>query len=1037
MIDQQLILRKMQRQADEMNALRFVQMQSLFPIIAMEDDAHADFVHIHAPEVVQGEAVEQNTPFNGRDRYLWLRKNVRIPQSKAGLEPVGFFDFGKTDGGHNSGFESLLYVNRQPYQGVDSNHKEVLFGGLAGQQAELTFMLWSGLEGGGPPQVQRHLLRRAEIGYLHQATDELYYLCQAIVQTLALLPQEHPDREDLIGAMEACLARIDWDEDCFHDTAAPALAVLKQRLEAMRKDGKVVVSCVGHTHIDVAWLWRLKHTREKALRSFSSVLHMMDDFDDYTFFQSQPQLYKYLKHDHPELYEKIKTRVAEGRWEPDGGMWLEADCNISSGEALSRQFLYGIRFFEQEFGKTASCLWLPDVFGYSWALPQIMKQCNIHTFMTTKIGWNQFNTIPNDLFQWRGIDGSQVLTYFIQTPGGGPDSLEARSSTYNGMLTPKTVLGSWKRFKNKELSNEVLIAYGYGDGGGGPTLDMLKMRRAMDALPALPKVQNTRAGDFFRRLHQRVAAAGRPVPVWDGELYLEYHRGTYTSQGHNKRWNRLLEFELAEAEALCVMGALAGGGYPRQKLDNGWEIVLRNQFHDIIPGSSIREVYEDSDKEYLEACADTADARNTAFHALTTPQEDAFTLFSSASFPREDLTFLPAQGEGVWMDGDTVLPAQRCAGGYWVQAPLAPFALKTVRFVADQTAAAVQTPFEIDAARGIAQTPLYTLHWDSQGRLTRIYDKRSRREVLAEGGQGNRLEVYEDKPLDYENWDIDIFHTQKCEPVVLDAPAEVVEIGALRAVIRFHFSYRQSSFVQDMILYASSPRIDFDTTADWNETRRLLKVAFDTSVRTTKATYDIQYGHAERPTHSNTSWDMARFEVVAHKWADLSESNYGVSLLNNCKYGHSAKDGTLRLSLLKSGKFPDTQADMGAHAFTYALLPHAGQATDGGTIEQATMLNLPVRTAQGAARPVSAVIATGTDALVIDAVKLAEDGKDIIVRMHECRGGSHDVQLTTGLAPSRIELCNILEQPLGQSYAADCWQVRFTPFEIKTFRIVL
>jgi len=1034
MLEQSILFKKMKKQTKELGELRFYQMKSLFPFDTMEDEQPEDHVHVEPPLFVKRQTGDKGAYFIGRDRYLWLRKKVLVPPEEPGFRPVALFDFGQTGGGHNSGFESLLYIDGHPYQGVDSNHQEVMLDSFAGHEIELIFMLWSGLEGGGPKRNQEHKLQCGGIGYLHADTDELYYYARVIVETLDYLSDDSTDKEMLFGAMEAALAMLDFEPECFYNTVAPALKTLKERLTRTKKNSAVTANCVGHSHIDVAWLWRLKHTREKAMRSFTTVLRLMEEYDENVFFQSQPQLYKYIKNDCPQIYEKIKERVAEGKWETDGGMWLEADCNISSGESLSRQFLYGISFFEKEFGKTATCLWLPDVFGYSWTLPQIMKLCGINTFVTTKISWNQFNTMPNDLFWWRGMDGSQVLTYFIEVPGED-DDIDSRFSTYNGMINPHSVLGSWKKFKNKELSQETLIPFGFGDGGGGPTRDMLRMRQTMDQIPGLPFVKMERVGDFLQRQHENVAKTDRPVQMWDGEFYLEYHRGTYTSQARSKKLNRSLENTLFESEALAVLALEKGMQYPYPLLNDSWEILLRNQFHDIIPGSSIHEVYEDSYKEYAQAFQNLDEVRRQAQETLIKTGESAITLFSSASFKHHEPIMIETEKEGQFILEEKPLVSQKCEGGYLVEVPLVPFTLLSVQFRESEVQEKASS-FCVDLENRCIKTRFYQIQWTENGRLCRIYDKENDREVLAENGLGNCLEVYEDKPLDYENWDIDIYYTQKHEPLILNGIPELIENGTLRAVIRFRYVYRKSSFIQDMVLYSKSRRIDFITKADWQESHRLLKVGFETAIRTTKATYDIQYGHIERPNHRNTSWDVARFEVVGHKWGDLSESNYGVSLLNNCKYGYSALGNTITLSLLKSGKFPDTQADMGEHEFIYALLPHVGAVTDGDTIEQATMLNLPVRVMPGNAGRALCPIRTNSNALIVDAVKAAEDGGGIIIRMHECRGGHQSVRMETEIPVNEIIECNILEHSMGTVYQPDSWDTVWHPFEIKTFRLL-
>ena len=1025
---------KFLRRVEELGKFRFTDAVSIAPMAAMAGNLETDEVYCAAPEEIAGGEIAIGDEFVGRDRYLWARKTVTLPRHMDGREVYGMFDFGKTGGGHNSGFESLLYVDGQPYQGVDTNHNDVNFEALAGKTVTLTFLLWTGLEGGGPKREFRHRIQQADIGYLHTATDRLYYLAKAVVETVRLLHGDDPTRCALCAAMDRALQRIDWDKDCFYDTVEDALEVLQTELAKHKKESDVTVNVVGHTHIDVAWLWRLKHTREKAQRSFATVLKLMEEFPEYVFLQSQPQLYDYIRKDNPQLYEKIKARVAEGRWEADGGMWLEADCNITSGEALTRQFLYGMGLLQKEFGHRCEYLWLPDVFGYSWALPQILRGVGIDTFMTTKISWNQYNTMPHDLFRWRGIDGSEVMTYFITTPGE-KDELHGRFSTYNGMVTPHSVLGSWMKFRDKDLSRETLLSYGYGDGGGGVNREMLKMRRAMEQVPGLPNVKTGRAGDFFRRMHENIDSTDQYVHTWDGELYLEYHRGTYTSQGYNKRMNRRLELALAECEWLSGMARLAGGSYDQESLVRSWQTVLRHQFHDIIPGSSIGEVYRDSRTEYGETAEDLRLVAHNALHTLTRPEEDAWTLWHFGSFGRRDTVFVEESREGVFTDSQgRVLTAQKADGGYWVEVELPPLCASTIRFVRGQAPDAAPV-FRVDMADGTIVTPYYEAAWDEEGHLTRLYDRDNHREVLPAGAKANVLEVYEDKPVAHDNWDIDIYYTFKQETAKLVKAPELVECGALRAVLRFTYRYRHSSFVQDVIFYGDSRRIDFKTWADWHEDHRVMKAAFPVDIRSTKATYEIQYGHVERPTHFNTSWDYARFEVVAQRWADLSEEGYGVSLLNDCKYGHNIKDNVMRITLLKASKHPDTEADMGEHSFTYALLPHTGTVAAGDTIEEAVKLNLPVRALAGAAAELPPAFLCPDRSVAIDAVKKCEDDDCLILRIHECRGRQAEVELTPGFAMSAYAGCNLLEEQQEPWVEAKTIRTHLRPFQIRTFKL--
>lgn len=922
----------------------------------------------------------------------------------------------------------MLYVNGKPYQGVDTNHGDVVFDDFSGQETELVFMLWSGLEGGGEPRNLTHKFGRASVGYLHNAANKLYYYAKAITETLPLLDNNDINKIKLTDILESALQLINWDEDKFYGTVIDALDVLQKKIKEYGKHSDITVNCIGHTHIDMAWLWRLKHSREKGQRSFSTVNRLMDEYDEYKFLQSQPQLYAYIKEDAPEIYDMIKRRVSEGKWEPDGGMWLEADCNIPSGESLVRQLTYGINFMQREFGKKCDYLWLPDVFGYSWALPQILLQCGIKTFMTTKISWNQLNSIPNDLFYWKGIDGSRILTYFITSPAKN-NSFNKRFTTYNGLITPHSVIGSFVKFKNKDITNETLIAYGYGDGGGGVSREMLELRRVMDELPGLPNVKTSFASDFFDKMHKAADAKEDRVSEWDGELYLEYHRGTYTTQAANKRNNRKNEIKLFETEWLGTLLSVLGGKYPTEAIDDCWEKLLCLQFHDIIPGSSIREVYVDSDKTYAEIKDKLNYTEEEVIKSFVTENDNYYTAFTACPFKGTHHIFVERQDDGVFTTPDGIaLPSQRCDGGYTVELETQALSVTGFCFKSGKGESKA-SPFSLNGD-GI-ETPYYSIEFNEKGSIRSIFDKENNREVLK--GDGNRLEIFEDKPIDHDAWDIDVFYTEKCEnPEFLSR--KIIENGEVMLTVRSNYKYNKSVITQDMVLYSSSRRIDFKTKVNWHENHRLLKTAFDVDVRSTKATYDIQFGHAERPTHSNTSWDYAKFEVVAHKWMDISDSSYGVSILNDCKYGHSAKGNIIKLTLLKSPKFPDYAADMGEHTFTYSLLPHTGNVVEGTTIEQANLLNMPPLVIKGkSSEENKRLFKVDSKNVNIDAVKVCDNGDGVIIRMHECCGGKANVSITSDYGIKTYAPSDLLENSIGDTVNSNTIAAHFDPFEIKSF----
>ncbi|MBW4079879.1 alpha-mannosidase [Paenibacillus sp. S150] len=1039
---------KLQLRINELSAYRYRDSIHLDEWFFQVDKENANGIR-RVPRLEGSSTVNTSERWKGRDLYVWLSRTVSVPAEWKERRIVGIFDFGKTGGGNNSGFESLLYLEGKPFQGVDHNHQEVFLPQeYAGKEAAVDFRLWSGLEGGGEPAEQEHQLKRADLAWLDGAADDLYYNGRAILGTVKVLPEDRPEKHQLLKVLDSAFLRIDWSRagsESFYASVGEAARELADRLAGMRQESEVTVTAIGHTHIDVAWLWRLTHTREKAARSFSTVLQLMEQFPEYVFLQTQPQLYAYIQADYPEIYEKIKARVREGRWEAGGAMWLEADCNLTSGESLVRQILYGTRFFYEEFGVECRYLWLPDVFGYSWALPQILKKSGIDTFMTTKISWNQYNRMPHDTFKWRGIDGSEVLTHFITAPE--TEKPKGWFYTYNGVIEPFSVKGIWDQYRNKSLNQQLLLSYGYGDGGGGVNREMLEMRRRLENMPGLPKVVTGRADEYFARLQQTAETTDEYVHTWDGELYLEYHRGTYTSQAYNKRMNRKLELLYREVEWLQTLNAVERGSweaYPQAKLLEGWQTILRNQFHDIIPGSSIGEVYADSRVEYAAAELIGKEARASAaesqtFSAPSSPGKTAVEIYNSASFVRTDTVTIPLQPgmeDGLWHDAaGKLLQAQREGEAWRVRAEKLPALGKQTLWFMPQSVerqGAGAGPFDLRDSRLV--TPYYVLEWNEAGQFTSIYDREAKREVLAAGTCGNILQVFEDKPMAHNAWDIDIYYQEKAREIRELQSAELVVNGPLLSTVRFKWNYMNSSIVQDMTVYAHNRRIDFATVMDWRERQQLLKTAFPVAVRATEATYDIQFGNVKRPTHWNTSWDMARFETVGHQWVDLSERTYGVSLLNDCKYGHDIKDNVIRLSLLKSAIHPDPNADQGEHHFTYSLLPHSGDWVEARTAEEAWMLNNPLFACFGSsANTGKSLFHTAAKGVSVDTVKKAEDGNGVIVRLHEYTGSRSQVELTSDYPIKGWEECDLLERGQGDKQNSSIIAFQLNPYEIKTF----
>ncbi|MGN0179821.1 MAG: alpha-mannosidase [Monoglobaceae bacterium] len=777
-----------------------------------------------------------------------------------------------------------------------------------------------------------------------------------------------------------------------------------------------VVSYVGHSHIDVAWQWTLAQTREKIQRTTATALRLMEKYPEYIFMESQPQLYEYLKEESPELYEQVKSRVKEGRWEIEGAMWLEADCNLTSGESLIRQILHGKKFIKEEFGVESHVLWLPDVFGYSAALPQILKKSGIDKFVTTKIGWSETNKMPYDTFMWEGIDGTEIFTYFLSCMRHERLKEGYFNTTYVGRIEPSLHLGTWERYQQKEFNNDVLVTFGYGDGGGGPTAEMLESgRRLKYGLPGMPKAEMTHAGEFLDRVEETFKESCRNLkrtPKWVGELYLELHRGTYTSIAKNKKNNRECEFLCQETESLAVTnGLLFGEKYPKEVLDRNWKRLLLNQFHDIIPGSSIKEVYEDSERDYEAVYKEIGGTKRAMLEKIGDNVNQAGLLVYNPNSHKVS---------GYVKKEDNLVYAENVPAFGW----------KVVR---EKTEYGV-----IEVSDKIIDSPHYRIVFDDNMNIISIFDKDNDREVVEQGKTANQLRVFEDYPKEWDNWEITDYYKQKMWEVNNVECAEPVKkngAGGFKIVRK----YMNSTIIQTIWTYEKSRRIDFETEAEWQENHVLLKAAFPTTIHTNKASYEIQFGNVERPNHENTSWDRAKFEVCAQKWGDLSEEGYGVSILNNCKYGHSASGNEMSITLIKCGTFPNEEADRGHHSFTYSLYPHSDNFKQGGTIQEAYLLNRPleaIETSGGGSLPDEfSLVSCDCDNIVVETVKEAENGNGIIVRLYDAWNKKSKPALKFGFEAKKVSLCDMLENPIEEIGSGSEIKLSVSNFEIITLFI--
>jgi alpha-mannosidase len=925
--------------------------------------------------------------------------------------------------------ETLAYIDGAPYAAGDRHHQEIRLDcqWCDGQAHVLDLHGWTGLFGDAVIADKEALyMRECFVVQVDQPTRDFLVMARVALETANSIDANEPAKGALLNALDAAFKVLDTREPFgagFYASIAAAHEVLAAGIAKAGPALGVEVIGSGHAHIDVAWLWTLGQTRRKAGRTFHTVMRLMEQFPNYHFTQSQPQVYDYVRQDYPALFEEIKARVQEGRWEPIGGMWVEADCNLSGAESLARQFLLGRTFFREHFGADVESpvLWLPDVFGYAWNLPQLIKEAGLEYFFTIKIGWSQYNRLPYDSFWWQGLDGTKVLTHFSTTPAQN--------------------LGTWTNFQQKELQQSLLMAFGFGDGGGGPTREMLENIEAMREFPALPRMRNGSVKEFYQNLE---AESGATLPTWNGELYLELHRGTYTTQSRNKRANRKSEFLLHDAEFLATFAHLAGRyAYPQATLNKAWELVCLNQFHDIIPGSSIAPVYVESQEQYAEVRSMVEAVVDDAIAALA-PADGAVMIANPGSYARRDLAFVPGlslTGYHLTRDGQP-LALQAGAGGVWIDAGLLePYSVVAASLAAGDSAAA--QPTGLSASAHALENDLVRVELNEAGDITRIFDKANQREVLPAGAIANQFQAFEDRPLNWDAWDVDIFLSDKCW---LAEPADsitVVEHGPLHAAVEIRRRILNSSYVQRIALAYNSAQVDVTTDMEWQDRHIMLKVAFPVDVFSPTATYEIQWGNTERPTHHNTSWDWARFETCAQKWVDLSEGDYGVSLLNDCKYGHDIKDNVMRISLLRGPGMPDPTADLGHHRFAYSLLPHSGR-WGAATMAAAYALNDPllVRHVVAAALPATNVasgslLAVDASNVIIETVKRAEDGNGIIVRLYESQRRRCAVTLTTGFSVQAAYRTNLLEEAQTElAVTGNSVTYALRPYEIATLRLV-
>jgi alpha-mannosidase len=823
------------------------------------------------------------------------------------------------------------------------------------------------------------------------------------------------------------------------DAVKRAVATLNAGLERIKQDYPPVgrLSLTGHAHIDLAWLWPLAETRRKTRRTFSTVLDLMDRYSDFTFNQSSAQAYAWIEEDDPEVFRRITERIGEGRWEPSGGMWLESDCNVTGGEAFARQCVYGQRYFRAHFGVADKVAWLPDVFGFSGQVPQLLRGAEMTGFFTIKLNWNESNPFPYDLFEWEGIDGSRVTAHMFLNPGHG----------YNGNIVPLDTLGTWRNFRGKTKHSESLLAFGWGDGAGGPTEKMLENYQRIKDFPALPRLRMGQIEQFYAALPR----AG--LPRWVGELYLELHRGTLTSQARTKALNRAAEHRLIEAETFAALATLGGSPYPGAELEAAWKMLLLNQFHDILPGSSIYEVYQDTIPQLEGVVEEAIRVREEALADISGVEGDDSTagyvlVANTGLAPRPLRGILQGRTESaaaIAADG-TALMTQATPAGLLISDPerMIPGLGWTVVKMADSdgSAPSMENDLRAEASNGgaVIENDQLRVEIGADGTAVRLYDKTNAREALAD--RANQLWAYVDKPRSWDAWDVDETYERDGEEVGGIEKIEVVAAGPVLAAVRVERRFRESRIVQTYELFTGSRRLDIATEIDWHERQVLLKARFPVAVRSHEATYETMYGAVRRATHRNTSREAAQFEGSAHRFMDMSEPGYGVAILNDAKYGHGAYENVMTLSLLRSPLYPDPLADEGEHRFIYSIFPHAGDWTEAGVAAEAFALNSRLITV-----PASSDTADGPGFVQVDGTELgfgtlkqAFDGDGLVLRVYEPNGGRGPVTLRFSEPVVAVERVNLLEAPaeggpieVTDGGATARFDVR--PFEVVSLRI--
>ncbi len=959
--------------------------------------------------------------------YAWFRGNITLPEKAENHNIVVLLDIAqRPDYMRNelvidTGTDSLVYVNGKEagctrslwYKSsimyynrfnltncAKAGEKfEIMaecYGGHGGAPTAVGPVSWGREPYGEPPEFQ-NVMGNVRYGIWDEDAYGLYMDVKTLTELRNNL-EENSLRLSLIDdGLKKFMTLVDFEvpyEDMIK-TFKETREILKPLLQCKNGSTAPTLYAFGHAHIDVAWLWKKEETRRKCARTFANQLMLLEKYPDYKFMQSSPWIYEAVKEYYPELYERVLKAIKDGSIIADGGMWVEADTNITGGESLIRQFLYGKKFFKEELGTDSEMLWLPDVFGYSANMPQIMKGCGIKYFSTSKLGWRYHggDPFPYTTFMWEGIDGSDIITHLC--PG------------YASSATPNSVCGTWNLRVQKDNISSMLLPFGFGDGGGGPTCEHLEYVEREKNLEGMPIVKMDTPLEFFRKYE------GKDVSErYVGELYFQAHRGTYTSQAKTKKLNRKCEFALRDAEMLCTFANIYNNReYPLKDFEKMWKKMLVNQFHDVIPGSSIKEVYKEANEEYKEVLKDASNYKNSAASTFVkTGEIQEVTFFNTLSWNRRELI------EGKFVD----IPAM----GY----------ITVNKNMLDE----LPEENNVEVTESSIENEYIKVIVNASGEIESVYDKEWGREFLS--GVGNRFELYKDVPTRNDAWDIDSMYTEmpcKDEEVI---SREIVYNG-IRVTKRINNSY----ITQKISVNPKSRRVDFETEADWQESHKLLKVCFPLNVHSNEALYDIQFGYYKRPNYFNRQYDRDRFEVCAHKWTALTEDCCGAAVINDCKYGVNTLGENINLTLLKAPMAPDKECDRGKHSFKYALYIWNGGFADSRLIKEAYEFNTEVVAVVGRSAETEmyesgrSFVTVDSKNIIVETVKMADDRSgDVILRLYQPIAARETAAIETDFEFKNAVLVNMIEEEKEPIICINGKvELDFGPFEVKTVRFKL